>query len=199
MYNVLISDLYRCWRLTDEFTYWIISFSSCGITLRACSQWCVQITIPNFITSRSCQSSGEPASSFMLQPHLNNIFNYKIQMKSQILKTPLYVNLAHNSNYTLLGWGGWGVTISLKFFVMVLWVVWSEFYEKWWRSRGRVAMKRRITAPSLLKPRPVRGYGKYLHQCHCITSYHVSPGIFPLPAAAPHATSFMSCAPTCDL
>lgn len=59
-------------------------------------------------------------------------------------------------------------------------------------------MKRRITVSSPLPSRPVWGYGKYLHQCHCVTSYHVRTVISLPPAAAHHATSFMRCVPTFD-
>lgn len=49
---------------------------------------------------------------------------------------------------------------------------------KWWRAvaqtRTSVAMKRRITASFPLQPRPLSGYGKYLRQCHRVSSNHVT-------------------------
>lgn len=62
----------------------------------------------------------------------------------------------------------------------------TSFYRRA-RSRTSVAMKRRIIASS---PPFLRGYGKYLRQCHCVTSNHVSTVIF-LPAEAPSCHQFL--------
>lgn len=62
----------------------------------------------------------------------------------------------------------------------------SHRCKPWWRARTSVTMKKRITTSIPLQPRPKRGYGKHVRQCHSVTSNHVTTVTTP-PALQRHS------------